>query len=130
MQLATVKKKSLVNLTPLIDVVFILLIFFMLASNFSQWHQIELSVGEVEEIQVDQKEISTIKIDKNNAYLLNEKTLPLIEIISNINVQVLINSNHPVIIEVEQGASVQGLVDLLDHLRHITTNVSLIKSEN
>ena len=130
MQLATVKKRSLVNLTPLIDVVFILLIFFMLASNFSQWHQIQLSVGEVEEIQVDQKEISTIKIDKNNAYLLNEKTLPLIEIISNINVQVLINSNHPVIIEVEQGASVQGLVDLLDHLRHITTNVSLIKSEN
>lgn len=31
-----------VNLTPLIDVVFILLMFFMLTSTFSQWRSIEL----------------------------------------------------------------------------------------
>ena len=31
-----------VNLTPLIDVVFILLMFFMLTSTFSQWRSVEL----------------------------------------------------------------------------------------
>ncbi|KZY50132.1 hypothetical protein A3732_21925, partial [Oleiphilus sp. HI0050] len=36
------KPKNLVSLTPLIDVVFILLLFFMLTSSFSQFRQIEL----------------------------------------------------------------------------------------
>lgn len=33
-----------ISLTPLIDVVFILLLFFMLASNFQQWHALTLNV--------------------------------------------------------------------------------------
>lgn len=39
------RKRSLISLTPLIDVVFILLIFFMLASNFLQFRSFELSAA-------------------------------------------------------------------------------------
>ena len=35
-------RRTLVSLTPLIDVVFILLVFFMLASSFTNWRSIEL----------------------------------------------------------------------------------------
>ena len=38
------RRRSLISLTPLIDVVFILLIFFMLASSFSTEEAIELSM--------------------------------------------------------------------------------------
>lgn len=34
-----------ISLTPLIDVVFILLVFFMLASSFSQWRSLSLSAA-------------------------------------------------------------------------------------
>lgn len=34
--------RSLISLTPLIDVVFILLVFFMLASSFVEWQAIDL----------------------------------------------------------------------------------------
>jgi len=37
------RRRSLISLTPLIDVVFILLIFFMLASSFADWRAIGLS---------------------------------------------------------------------------------------
>lgn len=37
------RKRSLIGLTPLVDVVFILLIFFMLASSFLRWRAIDLS---------------------------------------------------------------------------------------
>ena len=37
-----VRRRSLISLTPLIDVVFILLLFFMLASSFSQWRTIDV----------------------------------------------------------------------------------------
>lgn len=36
-------RRRLVSLTPLIDVVFILLLFFMLASNFQQWRMLSLN---------------------------------------------------------------------------------------
>jgi biopolymer transport protein ExbD len=39
------ENKPLISLTPLIDVVFILLIFFMLASSFMDWRSIEISVA-------------------------------------------------------------------------------------
>ncbi len=36
------RRRALITLTPLIDVVFILLVFFMLASSFLDWRAIEL----------------------------------------------------------------------------------------
>ena len=36
------RRRALISLTPLIDVVFILLVFFMLASSFQYWRAVEL----------------------------------------------------------------------------------------
>ncbi len=41
-----VRRRTLISLTPLIDVVFILLVFFMLASSFLDWQAIPLQVGD------------------------------------------------------------------------------------
>lgn len=37
-------RRRIVSLTPLIDVVFILLVFFMLASTFTEWRSLQLSI--------------------------------------------------------------------------------------
>ena len=37
------RRRPLISLTPLIDVVFILLVFFMLASSFLDWRSIDLN---------------------------------------------------------------------------------------
>ena len=39
------RRRASIGLTPLIDVVFILLIFFMLASSFLDWRSIQVSAG-------------------------------------------------------------------------------------
>jgi biopolymer transport protein ExbD len=39
-----VRRRTLLSLTPLIDVVFILLVFFMLVSSFVQWRAISVDV--------------------------------------------------------------------------------------
>jgi len=36
------RRKTIISLTPLIDVVFILLVFFMLASSFMDWRTLSL----------------------------------------------------------------------------------------
>lgn len=42
---STSGSRALISLTPLIDVVFILLVFFMLASNLSRWTTVDLETA-------------------------------------------------------------------------------------
>ena len=39
------RRRNLVSITPLIDVVFILLFFFMLASSFDRWREIDITLA-------------------------------------------------------------------------------------
>jgi len=41
----TARRRSVISLTPLIDVVFILLVFFMLASSFMDWRTLSLDTA-------------------------------------------------------------------------------------
>jgi len=52
--------KPLISLTPLIDVVFILLIFFMLASSFMDWRTIEMTVATAGEKAQEQQTVPLI----------------------------------------------------------------------
>lgn len=65
-----------VNITPLIDVVFLLLIFFMVSTTFE--HQSELSIdlpqasGDISEVKND---VVDIAINSSGEYYLNSKKL-------------------------------------------------------
>lgn len=39
------RRRAVISLTPLIDVVFILLVFFMLASSFMEWRTLDLNAA-------------------------------------------------------------------------------------
>jgi biopolymer transport protein ExbD len=70
------KQEVTVNLTPLIDVVFLLLIFFMVSTSFTRETQIELDLPKASveplETKIDSLEIS---IDKEGRYFVNGKAL-------------------------------------------------------
>ncbi len=65
-----------VNLTPLIDVVFLLLIFFMVSTSFTRETQIELELpkANVEPLETQIKSLE-ISIDKEGRYFVNKKAL-------------------------------------------------------
>jgi biopolymer transport protein ExbD len=65
-----------INLTPLIDVVFLLLIFFMLTTTFKQEAALTIDLPEANAIQ--QQEVSLnieVLIDKQGRYALNGEPL-------------------------------------------------------
>jgi len=45
LSVATARRRPVISLTPLIDVVFILLVFFMLASSFLDWRTLSLDTA-------------------------------------------------------------------------------------
>lgn len=49
----TARRRHTISLTPLIDVVFILLVFFMLATSFTDWRPITLATGTTQNKQSD-----------------------------------------------------------------------------
>ena len=65
-----------VNLTPLIDVVFLLLIFFMISTTFTKEAHLEIALptadGEVTDVQVDSVEVV---INAEGTYSVNGQSL-------------------------------------------------------
>ena len=63
-----------VNLTPLIDVVFILLIFFMVSTTFQRESEIKIELPEASGDPVEErKELLEIVIDANGHYFIDEE---------------------------------------------------------
>ncbi len=75
------KKRNIMSLdlTPLIDVVFLLLIFFMVSTTFNKYGKIEIDVP-TSNVTAESKESKIeIVVDKNQNYFIikDEKTYPI-----------------------------------------------------
>ena len=69
------KKRFEIDMAPLIDVVFLLLIFFMLTFAI-QGQGLAISLPEGEETQKEEKDI-IVKIDRNNNLHLNDQQIQI-----------------------------------------------------
>lgn len=75
------KQRSIMalDLTPLIDVVFLLLIFFMVSTTFNKYGQINIDVPTSTAEKTEEKIKAEIVIDKDENYFIikNGKTSPI-----------------------------------------------------
>jgi len=124
------RQRALISLTPLIDVVFILLVFFMLASSFVEWKFIDLGIKESKAVPLDLKSQSLITVNFDQEYTLNEKPLSLDAIVKRVKNQVRYQADHPVLIKPVNDLPLQQLVTVLDAIGEVAeSNISLIKDE-
>ncbi len=119
MQLQNTSKREMsINLTPLIDVVFLLLIFFMVSTSFTRETQIELELPKAEgtplEIDVDVVEIS---VDSTGNFYVNKQALinSQIETVKKAIVKVSDgNTSLPLIISADAKAPYQAVITAMD----------------
>ncbi|KJZ13185.1 hypothetical protein TW85_13160 [Marinomonas sp. S3726] len=108
------KRRQAISLTPLIDVVFILLLFFMLSSSFIPWRQINVSMPTAtsqSKTDVMRLEILDNKgrfISDNQDFLMSDKASLISLVAENPDAVFLIKAKP----EIETGV----LVGLLDQL--------------
>jgi biopolymer transport protein ExbD len=122
------KQRNLISLTPLIDVVFILLVFFMLTSSFVEWKFIDLGIGEANALPLDQKSQSLINVDFDQQYTLNEEPLSLDEIAYRVKNHVRQQPDHTVLIKPVNDLPLQQLVTVLDAVGEVAgPKLSLLK---
>jgi biopolymer transport protein ExbD len=114
----TVEDDSGVNLTPLIDVVFLLLIFFMVSTTFDTTSELKIELPEASaRNKKPENEKLTIMIDPRGFYYINGKRL------KNKNAELLLlelhklvgsNKDTPVVIHSDANSPVQSMVTALD----------------
>lgn len=111
------KESPRIGLTPLIDVVFILLLFFMLASNFNRWQQLPVdsaSGGSAHDTSITVLELALfadgqLQIGDKDRYQQNDMDwlAPILEQ----------DSDTVFRITPADGVSVQVLIDTVDRLQ-------------
>ena len=112
-----IKKKNIkINIIPLIDIIFLMLVFFMLATNFSEKKEISFKLKQnIETLNYDQENL--IIYIKSNSFVINENLIKNSQIeetvISYWNTKIYKN----IIILNDDNSNLQRLIFILDILK-------------
>jgi len=117
-----------ISLTPLIDVVFILLVFFMLASSFLDWRHIALQTPAGPAGGSAMTGALLVEVRPDSVRLAGE-TLTLDALAERIARQLGDDPDHRILIAPAEGVSLQRAVAVLDRLSAAgAVDISLIRA--
>ena len=112
------KKKLKINIIPLIDIIFLMLVFFMLATNFTRNNEVSFSVNNQKQISNQQnKDQLMILYLKDDKIFFEDKIIKLKDLenkyFDNWNAQ---NFDKIVILN-DKKSSIQVLLNLMDLIK-------------
>ena len=113
------KKKNLkINIIPLIDIIFLMLVFFMLATNFSKNNEVSFSVSNQKQVSNQQNtDQLMILYLKDNKIFFEDKIIKLKDLedkyFENWNAQ----NFDKIIILNDRNSSIQILLNLMDLIK-------------
>ena len=118
--------ERLITLTPLIDVVFILLVFFMLASSFLDWRSVDLSITSGAGAATSAQRAVLISLQTDGSISVSAQPVAQQRLRTVMTEKLAENPEQRVVIRSDPGVPLQRAVDTLDLVRSIgATNVSL-----
>jgi len=122
------RRRPLVSLTPLIDVVFILLIFFMLASSFLDWRTLEVMTPAPGNPASSPDKALVVELLADGRWLLGGQTLDPQSLQQQIAKQIARHPELTIMVRPEEGVLLQTAIDVLDRLRAAgASKVSLVR---
>ncbi len=123
------RRRALISLTPLIDVVFILLIFFMLASNFLEWRAINLSAPAKAEGSTNSIEGSLLVEIRADGLRMSGLALSLEELLGEVGEHLSKAPDRRIFVKPAPEISLQETITVLDALNDAgASTISLIKA--
>ena len=113
------KKKSLkINIIPLIDIIFLMLVFFMLATNFTKNNEVSFTVNNQKQISNQQnKDKLMILFLKDNKIFFEEKIIKLKDLENRYFDNWNSNNFDKIVILNDKKSSIQILLNLMDLIK-------------
>ena len=120
-------RRPLISLTPLIDVVFILLVFFMLASSFLDWRSIDL-MAPSPTVAGSSTEGSLLVDVRADSVRLSGELVSLDELAARVGERLVLDADQRVLVRPAAGVPLQEVVTVLDRLSDAgVVDMSLIR---
>ncbi len=120
------RARRLISLTPLIDVVFILLMFVMLTSNFLQWRAYPLAMSAVDDAGTQAGSALSVRLTEDGALALDGERLALAALAARLRPLLRSHPQRRVLVRSHPRVAVQRIVSVLDRLRQAgVRNVAL-----
>lgn len=128
-----------INVIPLIDVMFMLVIFFVVSTTFERRSEINITLPEAsQDISETELDVVDVGIDAqglvfiNGEPLINSKLMTIREALRDASIDM---KDAPVVISADAGVSHQAVVKVMDAARqiglvHITFTTQKIEDEN
>ena len=110
-------KKIGINLTPLIDVLFILIIFFTVSSTFLEQPGIELKLPEAESSQSHTAQKIVIYVDKEENIFLNEDPIEIDKVAEHVQLLISSQTDKSVVLHADEEVSHGIIIHIMDLLR-------------
>lgn len=118
--------ESEVNITPLIDIVFIMLIFFIVTATFVKEAGIDVNKPDAPTAEVKKKANILIAIDANNNIWLDRRKIDIRSVIPNIKRLRAENPQGSVVIQADEESKNKMLVEVMDAARQAgVVNIAL-----
>ena len=118
MEFERTKRRRVKNLqlTPMIDIMFILIIFFMLTTTFMRIESLELNLPSVSNKAADKSEVVHLFIQANGDMLLGTRKLDSDELNESMKRMFDKDANTKVMLLTAEGVSMQQLVGIMDKI--------------
>ncbi len=117
-----------IDVTPMLDIVFIMLIFFIVSSTFIRESGLDVTEHQNDENQ-DQQENNTkaifVQVCNNGDIKVDNRSIDVDSVRANIERKLAESSNTAVIVETEQKSPTHSLVSVIDQARAAKANVSI-----
>ena len=119
-----------ISLTPIIDVVFILLIFFMLATNFQSFNQTDIKLSSDQaSISQSEKRIYLVEFNKDGEFKLNKETMSQKSIKNQILDSKTNDEEYMVVIKGDKDTEIQDVLNVIadfkkNEINEITIGIS------
>ena len=116
-QIEESERKAEISMTPLIDMVFILLIFFVVTTTFTKETGIEVNKAKATTARIIHKDLLLVADDKEGVYWFDKNKLSADKIDDAILNEKKKNEDMTIVIIPDRDGRIEPLITLLDKLR-------------
>ncbi len=111
------EEDSSIDLTPMLDVVFIMLIFFIVTATFVKEAGIDVNRPDAATAVVQEKANILIAIDDNNNIWIDRRQVDVRSVRANIERLHAENPQGSVVIQADEGSNTKTLIEVMDASR-------------
>ena len=126
---AVQEEESEINITPMLDVVFIMLIFFIVTANFIKEPGLEVNRPDAETSTIQENAAILIAIGANDDIWIDGRRVDVRQVKANVTKLLADNPQGSVVVQADERATADAIIKVMDQTREAGVYAISLASE-